>query len=360
MRYTRELKVEQCLHLPYPAYIWRRDGASFSAKHKNPATENARRALREAYSSNVTALRVEAALGGDLHRLRFDTTERTWPLVSVLIPNRDSFDLIARIVQGLQQTDYPNLEIIVIDNGTRDQNVLAFYDDQRRQSTPFEAIVKPEPFNFARAINRGLAAAKGELFLLLNNDVEVLEPFWLKEMVSCFDYPNVGVVGAKLLYPNRTIQHAGVIVGFGKLAGHWYLEEDENFPGPMGRLWVRQSLSAVTGACLLTSKDAIARIGLLDEDQFAIAYNDVDFCLRARAAGLRVVWTPFAALVHHESTSRGSDETPHNIDRFRREQDNLRSRHATDRYEDFAINPWYTKDRSKPEWVRLARLPEAR
>jgi GT2 family glycosyltransferase len=132
------------------------------------------------------------------------------------------------------------------------------------------------------------------------------------------------------------------------------------FPGAMGRLWVRQSLSAVTGACLLLSKDAARRIGPLDEERFAIAYNDVDFCLRARSAGLRVVWTPFAALMHRESASRGSDETPENINRFRREQDNLKARHATDRYEDFAISPWYSKDRSSPEWMHLQRLPRPR
>jgi GT2 family glycosyltransferase len=361
LRYTRALKDDQCVHLPYPAYVWRRDGASYSVKHISRAAENARRALLEAYSPSPHSSRVDAAMNGNLHRMRFDVGRSDWPLVSIIIPNRDSLDLISRVVQGLREkTDYPKLEIIVVDNGSKDQNVLAFYESQKQGHVPFQAMVKEEPFNFSRAINRGLAVAQGEMILLLNNDIEILESGWLKEMVSCLDYPDVGIVGAKLLYPNRTIQHAGVIVGFGRLAGHWYLEQREDFPGPMGRLWVRQSFSAVTGACLLISKDAVARIGPLDEEKFAIAYNDVDLCLRARAAGLKVVWTPFAALLHHESASRGSDETPQNVDRFRREQDNLRARHATDRYEDFAINPWYTKDRSNPEWARLAQLPEAR
>ena len=202
--------------------------------------------------------------------------------------------------------------------------------------------------------------SKGERILLLNNDIEILSPDWLKEMVSCFDYPNVGVVGAKLLYPNRTLQHAGVIVGFGGLAGHWWLGHEENFPGPMGRLHVRQSMSSVTGACLMISREAFKQVGLLDEDRFAVAYNDVDLCLRALSKGYRVIWTPFACCVHNESASRGSDETPANIDRFQREKLNLKLRHATDRYEDFAINPWYTKDRSSPTWMRLTHLPEAR
>jgi GT2 family glycosyltransferase len=164
------------------------------------------------------------------------------------------------------------------------------------------------------------------MILLLNNDIEILEPGWLKEMASCFAYPEVGVVGAKLLYPDRTLQHAGVIVGYSGLAGHWFLEHSENFPGPTARLWVRQSLSAVTSACLLVSREALRRVGPLDETRFAIAYNDVDLCLRALAAGYRIVWTPFATLVHHESASRGSDETPANIVRFGREKDNLRDR----------------------------------
>lgn len=361
LRYTRDLSPRECAHLPYPAYLWRRSSASYSARFIERATQNARRALSEAYGSDAYRPPVEAALGGDLHRVRFDRCRDDWPLVTAIIPNRDSLPLIARTLRGLcEETDYPRLEIVVVDNGTVDDEVLALYERYRRGPVAFEALVEREPFNFARAINKGLARAKGEMVLLLNNDVEVLEADWLKEMVSCFAYPDVGIVGAKLLYPDRTLQHAGVIVGFGELAGHWYLQRPENFPGPMGRLWVRQSMSAATGACLLISREALRCVGPFDESQFAIAYNDVDFCLRARAAGLRVVWTPFAALVHHESASRGSDETPTNIARFRHEQANLKARHATDRYQDFAISPWYSKDRSTPEWRWLRQLPEAR
>lgn len=360
LRYTRGLERAQCLHLPYPAYLWRRDGSSFSARYIDQATAAARRALAEAFPGANGPPSVEDAIDGRLHRLRFDIGGPR-PLVSVVIPNRDSFDLIDRVLRGLiEETDYPALEIIVVDNGSEDARVLDLYARRAAGPTPFTAIVEPETFNFSRAINKGAARARGELILLLNNDVEILEPGWLAEMVACFAYPDVAIVGAKLLYPDRTLQHAGVIVGFGGLAGHWYLQAPENFPGPLGRLWVRQSLSCVTGACLLVSRAALEALGPLDETAFAIAYNDVDLCMRAVRAGRRVVWTPFATLIHHESASRGSDETPQNIARFRREQDNLRARHATDVYDDPAINPWYSKDRSTPVVAVGPSLPPAR
>ena len=355
LRYTRALTPAECLHVPYPAYLWRRDGASHSAQFFADASENARRALAEAYDAPVSETL------GSLHRVRLDQRKREWPLVSVIIPSKDSRDLIAKVLDGLtNETDYRPLELLVVDNGSKDKDVLALYERARQGPIPFRAIVEPEPFNFSRAINKGIAGAKGDFLLMLNNDIEILTPGWLKEMVSCFDYPDVGVVGAKLLYPNRTLQHAGVIVGFGRLAGHWWLEHPEDFPGPMGRLWVRQSMSSVTGACLMVSRAALDRIGPMDEERFAIAYNDVDLCLRAIEKGYRVIWTPFACCIHNESASRGSDETPANIARFLREQQNLNERHATDRYEDPAINPWYSKDRSAPAPVRLAHLPEAR
>jgi GT2 family glycosyltransferase len=259
-----------------------------------------------------------------------------------------------------KSTDYPAIEIVIVDNGSRDPRVLSLYETYRQSGLSFTTSIKEEAFNFSRAVNRGISMARGELVLLLNNDVEILEPNWLKEMVSCFDFPETGIVGAKLLYPDRSIQHAGVIAGLGGLAGHWFVGREENFPGPMGRLWVRLSLSAVTGACMLISRACSERTGLFDEDVFGIAYNDVDYSLRAIRQGFRVIWTPFATLIHHESASRGSDVVPERIDRFLRDQRNLRERHGTDKFEDRAFNPWYSKDRSDPIPILLEQLPPAR
>jgi len=361
LRYLRGLKPHEVKHLPYPAYRWRRSARTFSVQFLNRATENARRVLAQRYGCGDAMPVVSEALTKTLHRVRFDTIMPQWPRVSVVIPNRDSFALISRVLADLRQrTNYPDMEIIVIDNGTTDRNVLDLYDRTAREMAAFKFQIEPMPFNFSRQVNRGIALASGELILLLNNDIEVLEGDWLREMVSCFSYPDTGIVGARLLYPSRRLQHAGVIVGLGGLAGHWFIDRPEKFAGPMARLHVRQSLSAVTGACMLISRACIERVGAFDEEGFGIAYNDIDFCLRAVSNGFRVVWTPFATLIHHESASRGSDETRANRERFKRHKDRLRRIHNTQKFEDRAYSPWYARDRSEPAARVLDRLPKAR
>jgi O-antigen biosynthesis protein len=358
LRYTVGLSAKQVVHLPYPGYLWRRDGQSYSEKFLDVATASARKALAQHYGTAAEPAIVDRAVSADLHRVRFDAKRLDWPKVSIVIPSRNAFPLISRLLENLlSATDYPSMEIVVIDNGSTDPRVLQLYDQIRRQNIGFRAEIHEEPFNFSRSVNRGISNASGKYVCLLNNDIEILEPGWLTEMVSCFDYPGTGVVGAKLLYPDRTLQHAGVIVGLGGLAGHWFIGRDEDFPGPMGRLWTRQSLSVVTGACMLVSRECLDTVGSFDEETFPIAYNDVDFCLRAAAKGFRIIWTPFSKLVHHESASRGSDETPENIARFNRDKENLKQRHKTQEYEDAAVNPWYSKDHSDFSVLFLKILP---
>jgi GT2 family glycosyltransferase len=349
LRYLRGLGDDEIKHLPYPGYRWRRTGQTFSAQFKDRATAGARKALAERFVRGTSRPTVDDALAKGLHRIRFDKLDGTWPRVSVVIPSRDSLPLISRVIGDLtQRTDYPDLEVVVIDNGSTDPQVLELYAKSKRGPVPFVCEIETAPFNFSRQVNRGIALATGELILLLNNDVEVIERNWLRELVSCFQYTDTGIVGARLLYPNRRLQHAGVIVGLGGLAGHWFIGQRESFPGPMARLHVRQTLTAVTGACMLISRSCLAKVGSFDERDFAVAYNDIDFCLRAVAAGFRVVWTPFATLIHHESASRGSDEAPANRDRFARDK------------EDRAFSPWYTRDRAEPSAVVLDDLPKAR
>ena len=361
LRYTRGLATEEVVHLPYPAYLWRRDGKSYSVSFLDRATTSARRALAENYSVDCVPAVVEPALNADLHRVRLAPNDGDWPLVSIIVPSRDSLALVTRLFDDLLlRTDYPKMEIIVVDNGTQDKRVLDLYEQTKAACPFFSVDIVEEPFNFARQINRGLRAARGRCVLLLNNDIQVIDAGWLKEMVSCLAYPSTGVVGARLLYPNGALQHAGVIVGLGSVAGHWFCGMPGDYQGPMGRLTVRQSFAAVTGACMLVTRACLEAVGGLDEENFAIAYNDTDYCLRAGRAGFRVVWTPFATLYHHESASRGSDETDANIARFRREQDALRKKYALLDYVDPAFNPWYSRDNAAPRLQLLRSLPPGR
>ncbi|WP_448955315.1 glycosyltransferase family 2 protein [Labrys neptuniae] len=361
LRYLAGLPSKAIVHLPYPAYMWRRHVKSYSASFTDMAVTNARRALGAAYRDGNTDCPVGQALVADLHRVHLEKRRKTWPLVSVIIPNRDSFKLISRILEDLtQRTDYPALEIIVIDNGTTDPAVIDLYERYQRSHPNFRVDLFVEPFNFARQINRGLQTARGEGLLLLNNDIEIQDHSWLKEMVGCLDYPDAGIVGARLLYPTGKLQHAGVIVGLGGLAGHWFGNAAATTSGPMGRLRVRQSFSAVTGACMLISRRCYEATGDFDEQSFAIAYNDIDYCLRAAAAGFRTVWTPFATLVHHESATRGSDETEENRPRFEREKARLRRKYRTDIMADPAFSLWYSNEFSTPREVIPRKIPSAR
>ncbi|HEY5305990.1 MAG TPA: glycosyltransferase family 2 protein [Pseudolabrys sp.] len=361
LRYLDGLSPREIVHIPYPAYLWRRHDVAHSLTSKSAAVASARRALARFHQRQAVEVTVEPALIADLHRVRFSRGGAAWPLVSVIIPNREAFQLIATLLESLAgSTDYPAIEVIIVDNGSTDARVLALYERYKTHFASFQVLIRQEEFNFSRAVNRGIGTASGAYVLLLNNDIEIIEPGWLKEMVSCFAYPNTGIVGARLLFPNRRIQHVGVIVGLGGLAGHWFVHEPESLPGPMGRLAVRQSLTAVTAAAMLISRACLDQTGPFDEEAFAIAYNDVDFCLRAGARGYRTVWTPFATLIHHESASRGSDERPDTIDRFHREQERLRARHGTMTFEDRAFSPWYTRDRSNPIYRFRTDLPDYR
>jgi O-antigen biosynthesis protein len=348
LRYTSALAPDEILHLPYPAYIWRHHGSSHSTLFLRTATENARRALAERYRQGAVSPTVGEALSPHLHRIRFDLGKADWPLISIVIVNRDAFPLISKLLDGLRANAvYPALEIVVVDTGSQDARVLNFYEACRQGSTPFVVVTEPGPLNAAHAWNSGVAVSHGRYVLLLSNDIEILDLDWLKEMASCFDYPDVGVVGAKLLYPNRRLQHAGIIIGLhgDSAGGRWFAGSDEDVSGPMGRLFVRQSLSAVSGACMLVSRECLMRTGPFDEVSLPADGMDVDFCLRARAEGYRVIWTPFATLIRRAAAR---DEAPEPTGR------------GDGGAEDRAFSPWYSKDRAEPVPIPLRRLPSAR
>lgn len=228
------------------------------------------------------------------------------PKVSIVIPTRDRAGLLGMAIDSLiGKTAYRNFEIIVVDNGSVEPETFALFAEIKA-TWPDTKIVRDDgDFNYPRICNAGVEVATGELILFLNNDIEVVEAGWLDEMVALAARPGVGIVGAKLLYPDRTIQHAGVIVGLFGYASHWFAHALPDTPGPEGRLLVRQDVSAVTGACQLIRRDVWDAIGPLDAERFQEDCNDIDLCLRARRAGYEVVTTPYALLIHHESASRG-------------------------------------------------------
>lgn len=241
------------------------------------------------------------------------------PLASLIVPTRDHADLLAACADALlNRTDYPALELVVVDNGSVEpdaRDLLA-----RLAADPRVRVLEhPGPFNFSALTNRGAEAARGEILVLVNNDITVITPGWLSEMVALACRPDVGAVGAKLLYSDGRLQHGGVALGVGGVAAHLELFADRADTGYCGRLAMVRDVSAVTGACLAIRRDLYRAIGGMNERDLAVAYNDIDLCLRLRERGLRVVWTPFAELHHLESASRSWDLKPAELPRFQRE-----------------------------------------
>ena len=357
LRYLADARRGSVVHIPFLAYTWRRGEESYSAVFRERSVGNARRALQRAYALAHRTVTVEPAGQPDLHRIRFPAAAR--PFVTIVIPNRNSRDLITRIVADLKtRTSYPDVEIVIPDNGTTDPDVLRFYAAQANDRFTVDLVT--EPFNFSRMCNRAARIARGDAILFLNNDIEVIESEWLAEMVECLAFAGTGIVGAKLLFPNGKIQHVGVIPGLGEAAGHWFDNDNSDEPGPQGRLAVRQTIGAVTGACMLVTRSCFDAVGGFDEKAFPIAYNDVDLCLRARQLGYRTVWTPFATLVHHESVSRGSDEHGESNIRLRADIARLQERHGTKSLIDEAYSPFYDRRYARPHLIMQSALPVTR
>jgi O-antigen biosynthesis protein len=292
-----------------------------------------------------------------------------WPLpnpvprVSMIVLTRDKAELLARCIVGLlYRTDYPDLEVIVIDNDSREAGTLSLFE-MLRKDLRVRVLSVPGPFNFSVLNNVGVRAAAGQVIVMINNDIDVIEGGWLREMVSHAIRPDVGAVGAKLIYSDEHIQHAGIVLGVGRhnggpgIAGHFghFAEADDE--GYLGQLALTRELSAVTGACLALRREVWDTVGGLNEVDLPVAYNDVDLCLRIRARGLRIIWTPFAELYHLESASRGREETPDQRARAAREAQYMRDQWGSTLDNDPFYNPNF--DRSS-HLFELARPPHPR
>lgn len=306
------------VHIPRILYHWRAgDGSTAADPAHKPETSAAGLAALRAH---LAATHPEAqAVHGPVpnsYRVRWPLPAPR-PLVSVLLPTRDRLDLLAPCVQAvLEHTDYQALELLIIDNASRCQPTLDYLKDLQQQDPRVRVLHWPGRFNYSAIINAAAAEASGELLLLLNNDVRPIHSDWLGELASQALRPEIGCVGAKLLYPDDRVQHAGVILGIGGVAGHAHKYFHRSEHGYFSRLQLVQNLSAVTAACLLLRRELFTQVGGFDADRLPVSFNDVDFCLRVRAAGYRNLWTPFAELYHQESASRGADDSPQKQARF--------------------------------------------
>ena len=274
--------------------------------------------------------------GAELTAVEDGSIHVRWPLpvslpkVSIIIPTRDRIDLLHPCVAGvLSATDHENLEVIIVDNGSTERQTLT-YLDQIGQDPRVEVIRYPRAYNYSAINNLAAKQATGEYLCLLNNDTEIIQPDWLTELMRHAARPHVGAVWAKLLYPDGSIQHAGVVVGLGNAAGHAHRFLRHGKSGYFNRAHISHYVSAVTAACLVVEKRKYDAVGGLDEEGLAIAFNDVDLCLKLEAAGWKNVYTPHAVLIHHESKSRGKDISPEHIDRYRRELAVLQKRWNTE------------------------------
>lgn len=300
-------RTQRIVHVPQVLYHWRKStGSTAGAVQNKPYVQRAQSAAISAHlqRAGLCEPRVQFIEEHPIHR--------TYPLVtwaipdkrliSIIIPSRDHADVLARCLDSLfGLTQYAPYEVIVVDTGSTEPATQALYDrylpDARFRLTHYR-----EPFNFSRACNVGAQHARGDLLLFLNNDIEILHADWLERMAQWFERPDVGIVGAKLLYPEGRLQHAGVIVGLGGLAAHIFQREWENLESIAGSdCWYRD-LMAVTGACLLIDRRAFEKVGGFDED-YLLNYSDIELCIQVYAAGYRVIYTPHARLIHLESIS---------------------------------------------------------
>jgi glycosyltransferase involved in cell wall biosynthesis len=323
---ARLTDLRDVLHIPQVLYHWRMAEGSTAGGHEQKpyATEAARKALQDHFDRQSLKVTVDVTAPG-IYRHRRHVPEPA-PLVSLIVPTRDGYEVLRTCIDSIvKHTTYANYEILIVDNQSTCAQTLAYLEELSAVSIA-RVLRFDRPFNYSAINNFAVRHAEGSILALVNNDVEVISGDWLTEMVSHAIRPDIGCVGAKLYYPNDTVQHGGVVCGMGGVANHSHRHFPRHSPGYFGRLWVIHNVSAVTGATLVLRKELYDAVGGLDEEGLPVAFNDVDLCLKVMALGYRNLWTPFAELYHHESVSRGADETPEKQARFRRECEVMQQR----------------------------------
>ncbi|HAT9646183.1 glycosyltransferase family 2 protein [Legionella pneumophila] len=319
LSYIRENEI---IHIPKILYHWRmsKNSVARTIKNKEYASEAGLKALRDYLKCNDIKATAEKGLIHTTYRVKYHLPENP-PLVSLIIPTKDQVAILKKCVQSIiEKTNYSPYEIIILNNQSVEEETFVFFDHLKSLSSHIKIVDYDHPFNYSAMNNYAVSHhCRGDIIGLLNNDIEVISPDWLSEMVSHAIRDSIGCVGAKLYYPDNTIQHAGIILGIGGVAGHSHKHFSDRSPGYFGRLFLTQNMSAVTGACLLVKKSIYQQVYGLNEEFLKVAFNDVDFCLKVRQLGYKNLWTPYARLYHHESFSRGYEDTPEKIRRFNSE-----------------------------------------
>lgn len=315
-------KAKHVYHIPKVLYHWRTHPASTAG---NPESkEYAFEAGRKALEAHYRRMGVQASAEHTKMRGRYRTRYAVdgTPHVTILIPNKDHVEDLKRCLESVwEKTTYPEYDILIVENNSMEPETFIYYESicgKASAGRKVSVIVWEGTFDYAGIHNYAVPQAEGEYVVLLNNDTEVINGSWIEELLGLCQRPEVGAVGAKLYYPDGTIQHAGVVLGLGGAAGHLYAGSPGDKEGYMGRLVSVQQVSAVTGACMMTKKSVYERVNGMGSE-FAVAYNDVDYCLKLREAGYHVVFTPYAELYHYESKSRGYEDTEEK--RFRLEKE---------------------------------------
>jgi len=321
LRCLKFINADQIHHIPKILYHWRAvpGSTALHAGEKDYATVAGIKALEDYFNQSGKKCVVQKGPYPTTYRVKYCIPDPK-PLVSLIIPIRDQLKTTKKCIQSiLLKTDYKNYNFIIVDNQSCKIETQTYFNELQRRYNNIKVIKYDGEFNYSAINNFAVNHCSGSIIGLLNNDVEVISEEWLTEMVSHACRSEIGCVGAKLYYPNNTIQHAGVILGIGSVAGHSHKHYPGDHHGYFSRLKLTQNLSAVTGACLVVRKEVFKAVGGLDEDNLKIAFNDVDFCLKVSAAGYRNIWTPYAELFHHESVSRGHEDTPEKVARFNSE-----------------------------------------
>lgn len=321
LRCTEQAK--QIVHIPKILYHWRvhKSSTADNPASKMYAFDAGKRAIEEHLVRCRTKGTVQHTKDLGFYRVKYEICGE--PLVSIIIPNKDQSEALKKCLDSIREkTSYRNYEIIIVENNSEEPETFAFY--KKIAGEKIKVVTWEGEFNYSAINNFGVRHARGDYLLLLNNDVEIINGDWLTEMLSHCQRKEVGIVGAKLYYPDNTIQHAGIIIGIGGVAGSVFVGLPRAFSGYLHKASIQLDLSAVTAACMLVKRSVFEQVGGLEE-KLKVAFNDVDFCLRVREKGYLVVYDPYAELYHYESKTRGAEDTKEKIRRFQTEIEYMRS-----------------------------------